>query len=131
MKLRTKFQQKYYQQVIDIHQMMEYFAYKIKKLDLVPVSRRQMHTWILNFEAENGKGTPERIMKAKKAKEAEELDALKERIADLEEQLRVEKLRNRRNETIIDIAEQRWHIEIRKKLAPSSKRPARRIRRHI
>lgn len=43
-------------------------------------------------------------MKAKKAKEAEELDALNERIADLEEQLGVKKLRNRLNEEIIDVA---------------------------
>ena len=33
----------------------------------------------------------------------------------MKEQLRIEKLRNRLNEKIIDIAEERWHIEIRKK----------------
>lgn len=53
-------------------------------------------------------------MKAKKAKEAEELDALNERIADLEEQLRVEKLRNRLNEEIIDDAGR--SIEVAKKM---------------
>ncbi|MBQ0086181.1 MAG: DUF5320 domain-containing protein [Bacteroidales bacterium] len=54
-------------------------------------------------------------MKAQKSKAEEELEALKAKVADLEEQLRVEKLRNRLNEKIIDIAEERWHIEIRKK----------------
>lgn len=53
-------------------------------------------------------------MKAKKAKEAEELDALNEQIADLEEQLRVEKLRNRLNEEIIDDAGR--SIEVAKKM---------------
>lgn len=115
MKLHTNLQRKYYQQVIDIYQQTGYSSYKIEKLKLVPVSRRQMWTWILNFEAENGKGTPKRIMESQKSKENEEREALQERIADLEEQLRIEKLRNRLNEKIIDIAEQRWHLEIRKK----------------
>ena len=44
-----------------------------------------------------------------------EVEALKSRISDLEEALRIERLRNQLNEKIIDIAEQRWHIEIRKK----------------
>ena len=74
-----------------------------------------MKEWIANFEAEQGKGSPQRIMKAQKSKAEEELDALKAKVADLEEQLRIEKLRNRLNEKIIDIAEERWHIEIRKK----------------
>lgn len=67
------------------------------------------------FEAENGKGSPQRIMEAKKSKEQEELESLKSRTSELEESLRVERLRNRLNEKIIDIAEARWHIEIRKK----------------
>jgi len=115
MKIHTNFQKQYYHQVIDIYQKTGYTPYKIEKLQLVPVSRRHMQEWIANFEAENGKGSPKRIMEAKKAKEQEELEALKAQIADLEEQLRIEKLRNRLNEKIIDIAEQRWHIDIRKK----------------
>jgi len=115
MKLHTNFQKKYYPQVIEIYQKTGYSAYKIEKLKLVPVSRKQIDDWITIFEAENGKGSPKRIMEAKKAKEQEELEALKAQIADLEEQLRIEKLRNRLNEKIIDIAEARWHIDIRKK----------------
>lgn len=115
MKVHTNFQKKYYPQVIEIYQKTGFSPYKIEKLNLVPVSRRQMQEWIANFEAENGKGTPARIMEAKKSKEQEELETLNAKIADLEEQLRREKLRNRLNEKIIDIAEQRWHIEIRKK----------------
>lgn len=51
----------------------------------------------------------------------EELDALKAKIADLE------KMRGRLNEKIIGIAEKKYKIPIRKKLAPSSDRPARRV----
>lgn len=111
----TEFQKKYYQQVIEIHQKTGFSPRKIAKLQLVPVSVRQMYHWIAIFEAENGKGSPRRIMEAKKSKEQEELESLKSRISELEESLRVERLRNRLNEKIIDIAEARWHIEIRKK----------------
>ena len=112
---RTEFQKKYYQQVIEIYQKTGFSPRKIAKLQLVPVSVRQMYHWIAIFEAENGKGSPQRIMEAKKSKEQEELESLKSRISELEESLRVERLRNRLNEKIIDIAEARWHIEIRKK----------------
>ena len=111
----TEFQKKYYQQVIEIYQKTGFSPRKIAKLQLVPVSVRQMYHWIAIFEAENGKGSPQRIMEAKKSKEQEELESLKSRISELEESLRVERLRNRLNEKIIDIAEARWHIEIRKK----------------
>lgn len=115
MKIHTELQRKYYHQVIEIYQKTGFSPYKIEKMNLVPVSRRQMKEWIANFEAEQGKGSPQRIMKAQKSQAEEELEALKAKVADLEEQLRVEKLRNRLNEKIIDIAEERWHIEIRKK----------------
>ena len=98
--------------MIEIHQKTGFSPRKIAKLQLVPVSVRQMYHWIAIFEAENGKGSPRRIMEAKKSKEQE---SLKSRISELEESLRVERLRNRLNEKIIDIAEARWHIEIRKK----------------
>ena len=115
MKLRSELQKKYYQQVIDFHQKTGLSAHKMAKMQLFPVSVTQMYEWIAIFDAENGKGSPRRIMEAKKSKEQEELESLKSRISELEESLRVERLRNRLNEKIIDIAEARWHIEIRKK----------------
>lgn len=57
----------------------------------------------------------EGLWKRKKEQAEAEVEALKSRISDLEEALRIERLRNQLNEKIIDIAEQRWHIEIRKK----------------
>ena len=115
MKIHTEFQKRYYQQVIEIYQKTGLTPSKIKKMNLVPVSKSLMYAWIANFEAENGKGSPKAIMEAQNSKAEEELEALKAKVADLEEQLRIEKLRNRLNEKIIDIAEERWHIEIRKK----------------
>lgn len=115
MKLRTELQKKYYQQVIDFHQKTGLSPHKIAKMHLFPVSVSQMYEWIATFEAENGKGSPRRIMEAKKTKEQEELESLRSRVSELEEQLRKERLRNRLNEKIMDIAESRWNIEIRKK----------------
>jgi len=111
----TELQKKYYQQVIEIHQKTGLSPRKIAKLQLVPVSVRQMYHWIAIFEAENGHGSARRVMEAKESKEQEEVEALKSRISELEEQLRVEQLRNRLNEKIIEIAENRWNIDIRKK----------------
>ncbi|MBQ6045824.1 MAG: hypothetical protein IJL42_09920 [Bacteroidales bacterium] len=54
-------------------------------------------------------------MESKKTESNEELEALKAKIADLEEQLRLEKMRGRLNDKIIEIAEKKYNIQIRKK----------------
>ena len=115
MKIHTELQKRYYHQVIEIYQKTGFSPDKILKMNLVPISRSLMYEWIANFEAEQGKGSSQRVMKAQKLKAEEDLEALKVKVAELEEQLRIEKLRNRLNEKIIDIAEERWHIDIRKK----------------
>ena len=115
MKIHTDFQKRYYHQVIEIYQKTGYSAYKIAKLNLLPIGREIMRQWIANFEAENGKGSPQRIMQAKQSQAEEELEALKAKIADLEEQLRLEKMRGRLNDKIIEIAEKKYNIQIRKK----------------
>ena len=112
----TEKRRKYYDQVIDIYKKTGFTATRIEKLNLVPVKRHAIKRWIDNFVAENGRVTPQTIvMKSNETQASAELDALKAKVADLEEQLRKEKLRNLLNEKIIDIAEKRWHIEIRKK----------------
>ena len=115
MKLRTEFQKEYYPQVIEIYQRTGYSGYKIAKMKLLPVSKSVMCEWIASYEASKGNGSKRRIIEAKKEQAEAEVEALKSRISDLEEALRIERLRNQLNEKIIDIAEQRWHIEIRKK----------------
>lgn len=115
MKLRTEFQKEYYPQVIEIYQRTGYSGYKIAKMKLLPVSKSVICEWIANYEASKGNGSKRRIMQAKKEQAEAEVEALKSRISDLEEALRIERLRNQLNEKIIDIAEQRWQIEIRKK----------------
>ncbi len=110
----TQKQQKYYDQVVEFYQRTGMTAARIAKLELFPVHRTTLANWIANFASNPSNKDPQAMAKAISSK-SEELEALKAKVADLEEQLRVEKLRNRLNEKIIDIAEERWHIEIRKK----------------
>lgn len=112
---QTEKRLKYYDEVIEIYKKTGMSPRSIAKMKLFPVSRETMRLWIANFVSENGKVTPQTLMQSKESQTNEELEALKAKVADLEEQLRIEKLRNRLNEKIIDIAEDRWHIEIRKK----------------
>lgn len=115
MKVHTKLQKSYYYQVIETYQKTGFSSRKMAKLDLFPVGESTMRGWIANFEAENGKGSPQRIMKVQQSKEKEEIESLKEKVAQLEEQLRMEKMRSRLNDKIIEIAEKKFNIEIRKK----------------
>ena len=113
MKLRTEFQKTYYPQVIEIYKQTGYTGYKIAKI--LQISKSIIYEWIADFEAVNGKGSPQRIMKVQQSKEKEEIESLKEKVAQLEEQLRMEKMRSRLNDKIIEIAEKKFNIEIRKK----------------
>ncbi len=85
--------QLYYDQVIEFYQKTGYSAYKIEKLGIVPLKRKAIHNWIVNFVAENGKITSQTSMQSKESQTNEELDALKAEVAELKEQLRIEKLR--------------------------------------
>ena len=110
----TEKQQKYYDQVVELYQKTGMTATRIAEMELFPVARTTIARWIAKFATDPANRDPQAMAKSIKSK-ADELEALKAKVADLEEQLRVEKLRNRLNEKIIDIAEERWHIEIRKK----------------
>ena len=105
----------YYEQVIDIYKRTGYSAYHIDKLHIVPVGRRAIKEWIANFVSENGDKAPVGYMQSTPEQRDEELEALKAKVADLEEQLRIEKMRGRLNEKIIEIAEKKYNIPIRKK----------------
>lgn len=109
---QTEKRAKYYDQVIEIYRQTGFTPYRIAKMNLVPVGEHAIENWIANFVAENGKVSPEQVMQKK---ETEEVKALEARIADLEEQLRLEKMRGRLNDKIIEIAEKKYNIQIRKK----------------
>lgn len=112
---QTKKRALYYDKVIDIYRKTGYSAERIEKLGIVPVSRHAIREWIANFVSEGGKAAPEEVMRQEAKNDTEEINALKVRIADLEEQLRLEQMRSRLSDKIIDIAEKRYNIQIRKK----------------
>jgi ribosome biogenesis GTPase A len=112
---QTEKREKYYDQVIEIYRQTGYTPYRIKKMDLVPVGKHTIARWIANFVSENGDKIPIVDMQSNQAQHDEELEALKAKVADLEEQLRIERMRGRLNEKIIEIAEKKYNIPIRKK----------------
>jgi transposase len=97
----------YLEEVLRLHYQEGYKSSRIAQL--LHLSPTTVWKWITNFEAENGK--PQEMKKT----EQSEIEALKQQVADLEEQLRIEKMRGRLNDKIIEIAEKKYGIEIRKK----------------
>ncbi len=114
--LHTKKRKKYYAQVIEIYQQTGCGADRIRTFGKFPLDRSTIRSWIINFENENGRiydhKKPQSSMK--KANDVN-LEALQQEILDLKEELRKEKLRNLLNDKIIEIAEKKYRIEIRKK----------------
>ena len=111
---QTKKRALYYDRVIELYKQTGYGRRRLAKL-IPELDEKTIAKWIANFVAENGKVTPQQVMQEKETANAEEIKALKAKIADLEEQLRQEKMRGRLNDKIIEIAEKKYNIQIRKK----------------
>lgn len=96
----------------------EYYLEKVSKKELITrynVSRNQIYRIIRKFAAENDKSTL--LMKNKPTNNApEELKALQEEVLSLKKQLYDEQMRADFFETMIDVAESTFNIEIRKKV---------------
>ena len=96
----------------------EYYLEKVSKKELITrynVSRNQIYRIISKFAAENDKSTL--LMKNKPTNNAaEELKALQEEVLSLKKQLYDEQMRADFFETMIDVAESTFNIEIRKKV---------------
>ncbi|MCR5827411.1 MAG: helix-turn-helix domain-containing protein [Bacteroidales bacterium] len=97
------------EEVLRLHYQEGYKANKIAQV--LHLSPTTVLKWITTFEKENGKPQGMDNNESKPT----EIESLKQQIADLEEELRVEKMRNRLNDKIIEIAEKKYGIAIRKK----------------
>ena len=97
--------------------LREYYLEKVSKEELMRrynVSRNQIYRIIHKFAAENDKSTL--LMKNKpKDNQAEELKALQDEVLSLKKQLYDEQMRADFFETMVDVAEETFNIEIRKK----------------
>ncbi|MCQ2314314.1 MAG: transposase [Bacteroidales bacterium] len=108
---------KYYDEVIRLHTEEGYGCRKIAKI--IPISHATASLWIANFVFEKGKPCHRTTDMNKKKKLTEtvsdETSVLMARIAELERQLDYEKLRAMAYDKMIDLAEKRFNIQIRKK----------------
>ena len=112
---KTEKQRKYYDEVIRLHFEEGYGEDRIAKI--LPIGHTTASRWIANFVAENGNVYP---MKRKKTTDkatanTDEVELLKKEIAILQGQLKYQQMRADAFDTMINIAEKRFKIEIRKK----------------
>ena len=112
---QTEKKLKYYDQVIEIYKQTGYSSYRIAKLNFILLDKHTIARWIANFVAENGTITPQTIMRSNQENHNEDLEALQKKVADLEKQLKYQEMRADAYETMIDIAEKKFNIPIRKK----------------
>lgn len=112
---QTEKKRKYYDRVIEIYNQTGYSAYRIAKLNLVPLDKHTIAEWIANFVAGNGTVTPQAVMQSNQENCNGELEALQKKVADLEKQLKYQEMRADAYDTMIDIAEKKFNIPIRKK----------------
>jgi transposase len=126
---RTEKRQKYYDTVMHLHFVEGYGEDRIAKI--LPIGHTTVNRWIANFVAENKNSDliamqrKKRNTKSQKQQSkqqtpvttpaADEVEKLKAEIDNLRKALDYEKLRAEAYNTMIDIAEKKFSISIRKK----------------
>ena len=126
---RTEKRQKYYDTVMHLHFVEGYGEDRIAKI--LPIGHTTVNRWIANFVAENknlnliAMQRKKRNTKSQKQQTkqqtpvttpaADEVEKLKAEIDNLRKALDYEKLRAEAYNTMIDIAEKKFSISIRKK----------------
>ena len=93
----------------------------------IPVGRSMLYRWFTKFAIENGlkepsdmskdtaKGQEQSTLQEGQSGSTEDVQVLRARIEELEEQLRHEKMRSEAYNTMIDLAEATFKVPIRKK----------------
>jgi transposase-like protein len=93
----------------------------------IPVGRSMLYRWFTKFAIENGlkepsdmnkdtaKGQDNSTLKEGQSGSTDDVQVLRARIEELEEQLRHEKMRSEAYSTMIDLAESTFKVPIRKK----------------
>lgn len=93
----------------------------------IPVGRSMLYRWITKFAIENGlkepsdmskdtaKGQAQSTLQEGQSGSTDDVNVLRARIEELEEQLRHEKMRSEAFSTMIDLAESTFKVPIRKK----------------
>lgn len=110
---------KYYDKVIEIYKETGYSSRRIAKLGIVPVGYRTIAYWIANFVSEK-KESQSAIMKQSQSNVSEEcssteIQELQKRIKELEAQLLQAQIKAEFYDEMINVAEAKFKIPIRKK----------------
>lgn len=105
----------YYDEVIRLYFEEGYGTDRIE--NILPIGPSTASRWINNFVAKNGKkySMKKRHASDKAIESTSEVERLKHEIAILQCQLKYQQMRTEAYDTMIDIAEKRFIIEIRKK----------------
>ncbi len=117
--LHTKKQLMYFDKVIRLHFEDGYGAKKIEKL--LPVSHHAVSEWIAIFTREKGNiSRPKDMQKSQEVTPAqienEGIEALQKRLKELETQLKQAEIKAEFYDRMIDVAEAKFRIPIRKKV---------------
>jgi len=123
MKLKTQKQRKYLEEVLRLHREKGYGEGRISRI--LPIGHATVSRWIAIFGAENDEKSV-RMSKTKKqpqtgrqshsvAIEVNDIHVLQAEISHLQAQLKAEKLRADAYDEMINVAESKFKIAIRKK----------------
>ena len=126
--LHTKKQQKYFKEIIRLHYEEGYGERKIERI--LPIGHSTTSRWLAIFAREKGKikGMTDMAKTQETASvqtDGKDVKELQKKIKELEAQLLAAEVKAEVYDRMIDIAEARFGIPIRKNLAPNSRRPAR------
>jgi hypothetical protein len=130
MYLRTEKRCQYFEEVIRLHHEKGYGGWRISKI--LPIDHSTASRWIAFFAAENvekhaqmPKSKPKSWTRPEPAVSRDsEVKALQEELARLQAHLKHEKLRADAYDELINVAEAKFKITIRKKLATNGSAPA-------
>jgi len=112
-----KQREEYFQRVLDLHDK-GLGAAKISRI--IPVPQTTIRNWIANFVAENGKTSPMIVMQKPQDQsladnKTNEVQALQQRVKELEAQLLQAEIKAEFYDEMINVAEAKFKIPIRKK----------------
>lgn len=119
MELRTKKQQLYFKEVIRLHQEHGYGEDRISRI--LPIGHSTVSRWIAIFASENGKkslqmqNSKPQKPSLRTAPKANDVQVLQEEVTRLRAQLKQEQLRADAYDEMINVAESKFNIAIRKK----------------
>jgi hypothetical protein len=121
MHLQTKQQKLYYEEVIRLHKEYGYGAIRISRM--LPIGHTTVSRWLAIFAAEKGKKSVEMVKSKTNSPrppessdtEVNEVQSLRAEVSRLHAELKATKLRADAYDEMINVAESRFKIVIRKK----------------